>query len=74
MHLETADTGVIAAKTATAAIYAGSSGAIYFGLTANELGVFVGIAVAIAGFVVNVYYKHQHLKLARSRAGVVDDE
>ncbi|MCB4358433.1 HP1 family phage holin [Quatrionicoccus australiensis] len=51
----------------TVASYAASAGAVVFGLTANEIAAYVGMACAVATFVVNWYYKRQHLKLIESR-------
>jgi hypothetical protein len=55
-------------KAATAAQYGGSASAVYFGLTANEIAAFGGLIIAIIGLVVNIWYKHQHLKIAREKA------
>lgn len=54
-------------KTATAAQYGGSGAAVYFGLTANEIAAFGGLIIAIIGLIVNIWYKHQHLKLAKGK-------
>lgn len=35
----------------------------------NVVGV-IGVAVALAGFLVNWYYKHKHYKLAEKQAGL----
>ena len=47
----------------------GSTTAIAFGLTANELAAIGGLIVAIIGVIANIavvtYFKGQHLKLAR---------
>lgn len=61
-------------KTATAATYGGSAGAVIFGLTANEFAAFAGVGIALIGLVVNIWFKHQHLKLARQNAVTVCDE
>ena len=55
----------IIVKTATVAQYGGSSAAVYFGLTANEIAAFGGLAIAFIGYLTSLYYKHQHLKLAK---------
>lgn len=55
-------------KAATAAQYGGSASAIYFGLTANEIAAFGGLFIAIIGLAVNIWYKHQHLKIAKEKA------
>lgn len=52
-------------KHATVTAYTASSGAVLFGLSANELAAVVGAAVAVLTFLVNVWFKRQHLKLAR---------
>jgi hypothetical protein len=58
----------IAEKAATAATYGGSASAVFFGLNAAEFAALAGAAIAFAGFLVNVWFKHQHLKLAREQA------
>ncbi len=55
------------AKVATTAQYGGSASAVYFGLTANEIAAFGGLIIAIIGLIVNIWYKHQHLKLAKRK-------
>ena len=52
-------------KVATTAQYGGSTSAVYFGLTANEIAAFGGLIIAVIGLGVNIWYKHQHLKLAK---------
>lgn len=62
-------------KTSVAVAYGGGGAAMYFGLTAGEwqvIGVLGGLLVGLAGFVTNLYYKHQHLKLARERLEAPD--
>lgn len=54
-------------KAATTAQYGGSASAVYFGLTANEIAAFGGLIIAIIGLIVNIWYKHQHLKIAREK-------
>lgn len=58
----------ITTKAASAATYGGSGAAVVFGLTANEFAAFGGLAIALIGLFVNIYFKHQHLKLAREKA------
>ena len=58
-------------KAATTAQYGGSASAVYFGLTANEIAAFGGLIIAIVGLIVNIWYKHQHLRLAKKK--VEDD-
>jgi len=55
-------------KAATTAQYGGSGAAVYFGLTANEIAAFGGLIIAIVGLAVNIWYKHQHLKIAKEKA------
>jgi len=58
-------------KASTAATYSGSATAVFFGLTANEFAALGGLAIALIGLLVNIWFKHQHLKIARKQA---DDE
>jgi ABC-type uncharacterized transport system permease subunit len=86
MSPQTTETGVtIVTKTATAATYTGSAGAIasgmasdtVFGLTTSEwsvVGVIGGLVIALLGFAVNVYFKRQHLLVALKNAKVDLDE
>lgn len=60
-------------KAATAAQYGGSASAVYFGLTANEIAAFGGLVIAIIGLAVNIWYKHQHLKIAKEKAKSEED-
>lgn len=55
-------------KAATTAQYGGSGAAVYFGLTANEIAAFGGLIIAIIGLAVNIWYKHQHLQIAKEKA------
>lgn len=66
--------GTVITKAATAAQYGGSGAALYFGLTANEIAAFGGLAIAVIGFFVNWWYKHQHLQLAKKKLEETDDE
>lgn len=52
----------------SAAAYTASGGAVLFGLTANELAAFAGIAIAIATFAVNFWFRWQHLRIVRKAA------
>jgi hypothetical protein len=86
MSQQTTETGVtIVSKTATVATYTGSAGAIasgmasdtVFGLTTTEwsvVGVIGGLVIALLGFVVNIYYKRQHLLIALHNATADPDE
>lgn len=52
-------------KAATAATYAGASSAVFFGLTANEFAALGGLVIALVGLMVNIWFKHQHLQIAK---------
>ena len=54
-----------------AATYTSAGGAILFGMSANEIAAAVGAAVAILTFLTNLWYKHQHLRLAKAKAECV---
>lgn len=76
MHDQT--TGAVAIKVANTVTQTAAAGTIYFGLTLNEIGVIVGIVVAVIGLVGQLaltwYYKHQHLQLAREKRAADNDE
>lgn len=59
----------VAAKTASVATYGGAGSAVFFGLSANEFGALCGVAIGLVGLIANIWFKHQHLKLARKEAG-----
>lgn len=61
-------------RVASAATYGGSAGAVFFGLTANEFAALSGVAIAVVGLAVNVYFKAQHLRIARERAQADPEE
>jgi hypothetical protein len=63
------NTAEVATKAASVATYGGAGSAIFFGLTANEFGALCGVIIGFVGLVANIYFKHQHLKLARKEAG-----
>lgn len=64
----------VSTKIASAATYGGSSAAIIFGLTANEFAAVSGVVIALCGLLVNIYFKHQHLKIARASAKADEQE
>ena len=64
----------ITAKAASVATYGGSGAAVIFGLTANEFAAISGVVIALVGLLVNIYFKHQHLKIARASAKADEDE
>jgi hypothetical protein len=59
----------VAAKAASVATYGGAGSAIFFGLSANEFGALCGVVIGLIGLVANIWFKHQHLKLAREQNG-----
>lgn len=61
-------TQTAAAKAATAAQYGGSGAAVYFGLTANEIGAFGGLLIGFIGLLINIWFKHKHLQIAKKKA------
>jgi hypothetical protein len=58
----------IAAKTASVATYGGAGSAIFFGLSANEFGALCGVVIGFVGLIANIWFKHQHLKIARKES------
>ena len=63
----------LAVKVATGAQYVGAATATVFGLTPAEwsvVGIIVGIVVGLAGLGANVWFRWQHLKVARAKAGM----
>lgn len=55
-------------KVTTAAAYSASGSTFAIGaLTANELATYIGIVCAVITTFVNIWFKLQHLKLARNR-------
>lgn len=58
----------VATKAASVATYGGASSAVFFGLTTNEVGTICGVVIGLVGLVANIWFKHQHLKLARKEA------
>lgn len=71
-----ADTGAVMTKTATVAVYGGSAGAIFGGLSANDVAAIGGIVIGIAGLLISWYYKYKHYQLAvrKAEAAVDADE
>ena len=58
-------------KTSSVATYGGSASAVFFGLTANEFAALGGLAIAVIGLFINIWFKYQHLKIAKKK---LDDE
>lgn len=61
-------------KASATAMYGGSSGAVFFGLTANEFAAVCGVVIALVGLVVNIWFKTQHLRIAREQLKANKDE
>jgi len=59
----------VAAKASAVATYGGAGSAIFFGLSANEFGALCGVIIGFIGLVANIYFKYQHLEIARKEAG-----
>lgn len=59
-------------RTATATTITAGGGAIIFGLSANEFAAIVGAGVAVLSFLfqiaITLYFKSEHLKLAKLQA------
>lgn len=55
----------VVTKTASVATYGGSATAVFFGLTANEFAALGGLCVAVIGLLVNIWFKYEHLKIAK---------
>ena len=60
----------IAGKASSLATYGGATSAIFFGLTANEFGALCGVAIGFVGLVANIWFKYQHLQVAKKEAGL----
>lgn len=60
-------------KTSTVATFAAAGNAVWLGFNANELAALGGLVVAVLSLVigqaVNVWFKYQHLQLARAKVG-----
>lgn len=61
-------------RTAVTAQYGGAGAGFYFGMTANEFAALGGVLIGVVGLLVNVYFKWQHLKLAREQRKADADE
>lgn len=55
-------------KTTTGAAYAASAGAVFLGLTANDLAIIVGVGIAFLTFLVNWYFKWRTFKVIEKAA------
>jgi hypothetical protein len=59
----------LATKASSVATYGGAGSAIFFGLTANEFGTLCGVVIGVIGLVANIYFKYQHLQVAKKESG-----
>ena len=59
----------VATKASSVATYGGAGSAVFFGLSANEFGALCGVVIGFIGLVANIYFKYQHLQLARDQYG-----
>lgn len=57
----------------TVASYAASGVTVLFGLTANEVAAIAGAACAVLTFAANIWFKYQHLQLARQHVERIGD-
>lgn len=59
-------------KATAAATYGGASSAVLFGLTANEIAAYGGLAIGLIGLLLNqavtIYFKRRHLRVIESAA------
>lgn len=69
---QTAET--VAAKAASVAQYGGGSVAFLGGMTANEIAAVGGLVIGLIGYFTNLWFKAQHLKIARERAQADPEE
>jgi len=74
MNLPDQASEAIAAKLAASAQWGGAGTAIVGGATAHWVAAIGGLILGVAGFILNWYFKQQHLELARSRAKADPDE
>jgi hypothetical protein len=60
---------VVATKASAVATYGGAGSAVFFGLSANEFGTLCGVVIGLIGLVANIYFKYQHLQVAKKESG-----
>ena len=56
-----------AASAGNAIQYSGATGSIVAGLALSEIGVIIGMIIAVCGFFINWYYKHKSYMLLVKR-------
>lgn len=70
MNLNDTVTLPVSQKLATVITYSASGAAVFFGLTANEVGVFLGLFIAFGAGVtkafIEYYFRQKHFKLVES--------
>jgi hypothetical protein len=59
----------VATKASAVATYGGAGSAVFFGLSANEFGALCGVIIGFIGLVANIYFKYQHLEVAKKESG-----
>lgn len=59
----------VATKASAVATYGGAGSAVFFGLSANEFGTLCGVVIGLIGLVANIYFKYQHLQVAKKESG-----
>ena len=63
------------AATAAKVTYAGSGGAVFFGMTANEFAAIGGLCIAAIGLIINIIFKIlNHKELKKRNAKIHDYE
>jgi hypothetical protein len=60
----------VATKASSVATYGGAGSAVFFGLTANEFGAICGVVIGFVGLIANIWFKYQHLEVAKKEAGL----
>jgi hypothetical protein len=60
----------VATKAASVATYGGAGSAVFFGLSANEFGALCGVVIGFVGLIANIWFKYQHLEVAKKEAGL----
>lgn len=59
-----------ATKVSSVATYGGAGSAVFFGLSANEFGAICGVVIGFVGLIANIWFKYQHLEVAKKEAGL----
>ena len=61
-------------KITTTTTYLASGTAIFFGMTASEFAALAGLVLGTLTFLLNAWFKYQHLELAREVARTKKEE